>query len=371
LLIAVVVTGIGLLKAINLLLLLGYALLLTALVNLFLAFRHSRRLTGRRRILGPLFAGSECPVEVELTNPGKRRRRGLELEDFGPGQDLSWPVPLLEPDSSYRLRGLAGPLRRGRHRWGGLWVGSSYPFGLIRRAYLLVPPEEVLVLPALGRLRADRLHRLPGGLEALRRPSRRSVVTPAAQAELHGLRDYRPGDSPRAVHWRSSARRGKLLVREFEEPPGDELLIVLDPGLADTAPAAQAAFEDAVSLAATLCWEWSRRGRWLGLVVAAPQPIILGGLADRAHAIRLLEALAVVQAGPRADAAVLAAALRNKPVPAVGVLLVAVGRSPLESVLRQGRRGVVHALDPAEPRVRAFYDPPGAFDAAPVRRADA
>jgi uncharacterized protein (DUF58 family) len=280
------------------------------------------------------------------------------LEDQGPGQDLRWPVPVLEADATFRLRGLAVPLRRGRHHWGGLWVASSYPFGLVRRAHLLAPPEDVLVLPALGRLRSDRLRRLPGGLEAVRRPSRHSVVTAAAHAELHGLREYRPGDSPRSVHWRSSAHRGRLLVREFEEPPGDELLIVLDPGLADKTPASYAAFEEAVSLAATLCWEWASRGRWLGLVVAAPQPTIHSGLSDRAHALRLLETLAEVKAGPRADDVVLRSALRARPLPGASVLLIAAGRSPLESALRQGRRASVHALDPADPRVRAFYDPP-------------
>src|SRR6185503_16265326 len=109
---------------------------------------------------------------------------------------------------------------------------------------------------------------------------------------------------------------GRLLVREFEEPPGDELLVVLDPGLADASPAsptATAAFEDAVSLAATLCWGGARCGRWVGLVVAAPQQVILGGLGDNAHALRLLEALAVVQAGPGADGRTLQAAMRARP----------------------------------------------------------
>src|SRR5437867_1668969 len=88
--VAAVMVLIGLLKGINLLLLLGYALVLTLLLNLFLAVRQRRRLTGRRRISGPLFAGAECPVEVEVRNPGCRRRRGLELEDRGLGQDLLW-----------------------------------------------------------------------------------------------------------------------------------------------------------------------------------------------------------------------------------------------------------------------------------------
>src|SRR5262249_9447470 len=146
LLIAAAMVGIGLIKGINLLLLLGYALFLAALLNAFLAARQGRALAGRRRILGPLFAGAECPVAVEVSNPGGRRRSGLELEDRGPGQDLRWPVAALAGGATYRLRGLAVPLRRGRHRWGGLWVGSSYPFGLIRRACLLAGPEDVLVL---------------------------------------------------------------------------------------------------------------------------------------------------------------------------------------------------------------------------------
>jgi uncharacterized protein (DUF58 family) len=360
LLVAAALTLIGLIRGINLLLLFGYALFLTAALNVWLASRQVRGLSGRRRIAGPIFAGVESPVEIELTNPG-RGRRGLVLEDRGAGEDLCCPVPVLEAGATCRVRGLSVPLRRGRHHWGGLWVGSSYPFGLLGRARLLAAPEDVLVLPALGRLRRDRL-RLPGGLEAVRRPSRHAVVTPGAQAELHGLRDYRPGDSPRAVHWRSSARRGRLLVREFEEPPGDELLVVLDPGLPDDSAAGRAAVEAAVSLAATVCWEWARSGRWLGLVVAAPQPVVLGGAADRSHAVRLLAALAVAEAGPRAAPAVLQAALRARHLPAAAVLLVAAGPSPLEVALRQARRGRVHALDPDDPSVRAFYEPPAPGD---------
>src|SRR5207245_10092424 len=51
---------------------------------------------------------------------------------------------------------------------------------------------------------------------------------PAAQSDFHGLRAFRSGDSPHWIHWRTSARLGELMVREFEETPDDNLVIILD-----------------------------------------------------------------------------------------------------------------------------------------------
>ena len=48
---------------------------------------------------------------------------------------------------------------------------------------------------------------------------------PAAQTDFHGLRTFQPADSPRWIHWRTSARRGELMVKEFEETPTDNLIL--------------------------------------------------------------------------------------------------------------------------------------------------
>jgi len=63
----------------------------------------------------------------------------------------------------------------------------------------------------------------------MRSSRRRPRVHPTAQAEIHGVRSYRSGDNPRLIHWRTSARRGELMVRELEDVPSDNLLVIVDP----------------------------------------------------------------------------------------------------------------------------------------------
>jgi uncharacterized protein (DUF58 family) len=334
-------------------LLLGYALFLLFVVNLVLAVRQTRRLKGTRRVERPIVAG--CPVTVEVTLTCRvGRRRGLDLKNDAPDTTLFWSVPALEENETFHGTARLVLRRRGRQRLGDLLAASSHPYGLLHFAHVVAPAEEVLVLPALGRLRRDRLRRLVGGVE-VNRPIRNNAASLFAQDEIRGLRDYRPGDGKRSIHWRTSARVGRLMVREFDDPPGEGLLVVLDPTPKDKTNQGLTAFEEAVSLAATLCWE-SRECRWLGLLLATAKPVALGGPPDRALAVSLLEALAVVEGGPRAEEGALRAALAD--LPPAAVLLVACGPSPLEAALQEGRRRRVIRLDPAEQTVREFYDPP-------------
>ena len=98
-----------------------------------------------------------------------------------------------------------------------------------------MPAEEVVVLPRLGRLHRGLFRRLlwttAADADRRRRLPRRH---PAAQDQFHGLRPFRSGDNPRSVHWRTSARRGEWMVREFEDLPGDNLVLVFDPALGPT-----------------------------------------------------------------------------------------------------------------------------------------
>src|SRR6202042_142813 len=96
---------------------------------------------------------------------------------------------------------------------------SAYPFGLVQRTAIIgAEDEELIVLPRLGQVHRGKLRRflthtapLDGGF------SNQQRAQPLTLNEFHSLRPFRRGDSPRWIHWRTSARRGELMVREFEK----------------------------------------------------------------------------------------------------------------------------------------------------------
>jgi uncharacterized protein (DUF58 family) len=254
--------------------------------------------------------------------------------------------------------------RRGPYAWGPVAAVSGYPFGLVRRRLPVAPAAEVVVLPRLGRVHRGRLRhylrRASPADDAIRR--RRPQRHPSAQAEFHGLRTWRPGDNPRAIHWRTSARRGELMVREYEDVPSDNLLLVLDPSLpqADRAGGARPEdrFEEVVSLAASVCWEWCRhKGDRLVVAVADGGDEVLDGVAGPAHGRRVLRRLAVVRGGA-ADARALPQGLAAFAGVAAAAVVVSAGPSRLAGALAQALHRPVACLDAFAADVRTFYEPP-------------
>ena len=117
-----------------------------------------------------------------------------------------------------------------------------------------------------------------------RKIARASVtIVPAQQVEYHGLRGYRSGDSPRWIHWRTSARRGELMVKEFEHQNEQDLAILIDPWLPRTKASAEQreTIEQAISFAATLCVETARhQGRRITLGWTGASPGVRQGPAS-------------------------------------------------------------------------------------------
>jgi uncharacterized protein (DUF58 family) len=116
---------------------------------------------------------------------------------------------------------------RGVHAFGDLRLRVRGRLGLIHRQRRLVAPQEVAVEPALSDLgrtlrlaASDRWHDL--GVRLLRRRG--------GQTEFESLRDYVNGDDPRRVDWKAFARRGRPMVRQYQEERGQELLLLIDCG---------------------------------------------------------------------------------------------------------------------------------------------
>jgi uncharacterized protein (DUF58 family) len=357
LLLTTVILAFGLLKTINLLALLGCFLLAVAILNALAAGRGLNRLQARRRLVGPFIARQFAPLEVELRNVGTGTRVGLKLEDGGSERSSIWFVPQLPGGAMQVLPVSVALPRRGVHRLGPLVVESGYPFGLIGRRRILLGEEEVVVWPRTGQLDQTLFRRfLRGAIPLPDRSRGRPRPQPQAQTEFFGLRLYRAGDNPRSIHWRSSARRGELLVRECEEPAGEDLTVVVDPFVGH---AAAESFEETLSLAATICRLWCRRvENRLALVVAAPTPIIVDGPSSHIHERRVLDRLAMVQPGANSDPHTLRRSLTTSRLPQAAVVLIAVDGSALIEVVRRALKQSVFSLDASRAAALGFYQLP-------------
>lgn len=358
---------IGLYKGINLLTLLASVLLVLWVFNLLLAGRRLASLRASLRCRGQVFARTPCRVDVEVVNPGRRMQLGVRLESSGSVHALTRFVPVLAPGQSQHWQCRLVIPHRGRYSWGQLRLVSRYPHGLFERAVILTDQEDTIVFPQLGRLHRGRLKRWLARMAAVPEAGRGlKTRRPTAQTEFHGLRTFRPGDSPRWIHWRTTARRNEVMVREFEEPPSNNLVLVLDPWVGvSRSPGKQATalaallpqIEEALSLAATICWEWCKEtGHALLLAVAGREPIILEGSSGKELAHRFLECLALVPAEPESHAAALVAALTRRLLPSAPVIVIGSNPEPLADALAGQLRRRVASLDASSGCAHDFYE---------------
>src|SRR5215213_3343996 len=220
----------GILKGINLVIVLGYVLVGLWVLNLLLARRAVQGVSARRPPRHPLQAGvaAEWPLEIRDDGPAGGT---YVLEERVGGSAASWLVVRAGHGAAFKPRVRATFPRRGRYTLEPLTVRSSYPFGLAGRVVALLPADDVIVLPRPARVDTERLRTwmFRAWVAGDDRRRLRRVVERAA--EIHGLRDYRPGDSPRRVHWKATARRNRLTVREYEDAAPPRLLLVVDPWL--------------------------------------------------------------------------------------------------------------------------------------------
>ncbi len=198
--------------------------------------------------------------------------------------------------------------RRGRYHLGPAELHSADPFGLFRVRAPGSGKQPIVVLPLAVPLPSFPLPsgRMTGG-EALRQ--RTYQVTPNAA----GVRDYAPGDGLNRIHWPSSARRDRLIAKEFELDPLADAWLVLDgyarvhyeraeSDIGDRAVELPPSTEEyMVAAAASIARYVLRRNRSLGLVAYGRSRHVLQADRGQAQLTRVLESLAVLQAEGDAD----------------------------------------------------------------------
>ncbi|MEM9800197.1 MAG: DUF58 domain-containing protein [Planctomycetota bacterium] len=167
-------------------------------------------------------AGAHATIDAVLEGPGRPRVDVRLTVGLTGGARAVGEVPVLRGRVERAIE--VPPLPRGIHRVESTCVTSTYPLGLLRRRVRVDGPEEIVVFPTP----ASTAESASRSAEDLVRDLLGASVHGAGDLQPSGLREHRDGDSLRSIHWRASARRGKLVVREWEGGAAQGLEVVLD-----------------------------------------------------------------------------------------------------------------------------------------------
>ena len=200
------------------------ALLLgTAVSGVLLPGRMLRGIHVERRAPGEVVQGEEAFVELIVTNHARGVKLGLTLEDPHVSPTSLYVTSVL-PGERVELVTVRPALKRGVLEGSAVTLRSAAPFGVAERRRTLPVAGSTIVLPAV-----IPLGRLPFlALDSDPERATRSVPRRGTGPEFLGIREYRPGDSPRHVHWPSTARTGTVMVRELEQQRSRRFAIVID-----------------------------------------------------------------------------------------------------------------------------------------------
>ena len=171
-----------------------------------MAFDMNYRIRNLRRL-----PAADVLVDPNIELPELRRVRGFKYISVPGGADTSFVLPLK-------------PFKRGIFSIPQGIAESSFPFNLFKHSVLFGRKESLIVHPASRELR--NLFPRDGGV--LPRQSARSVPRPGDSMDFYGCRLYRPGDSPRKIHWRATARYRIPVIKEYQQEHVSHAAVLLD-----------------------------------------------------------------------------------------------------------------------------------------------
>jgi len=268
----------------NLLLLVLGLLLSSIIVSGILSETSLRGIRVDRRLPISASVGAEARLTLVARN-GKPRAPTVGLTVREKGGDVAGHglFLLLGPGRTEEVSYRFTPARRGVHRFDQLEISTRAPFGLFEKSRPMSAPGALIVFPR-------RIPPPPLEPRQLAREGERSTGRAGQGLEMHALRDYRPGEDVRSIHWRSSARAGKLIGIDREQERRRQVCVVLDHRRAQGA-----SLEAAVERAAALFERELDGGADVSLALCGER--LPAGSGER-HRIAGLTLLALLDAAP-------------------------------------------------------------------------
>jgi len=168
-------------------------------------------------------------VELILENEGVETLVGRIRDEVPPGFSTTpreWPLRI-EPGDVKEFVYSVTPFERGSDFFRGTYLRLQCPLGLVERDVKLTTEQPVRVYPNVLALREFDLLKQKGRLRemGIRRSRMRGLGT-----EFESLRDYSQGDDYRKIDWKATARRNKIVVRQFEQERNQSIILVIDTG---------------------------------------------------------------------------------------------------------------------------------------------
>lgn len=197
----------------------GIVVLATAVVSIR---RPDLRLV--RRLRPPLVAAGQAGrIELDIANTGTRRSPAATLtEPVGPSAGARLHLAPLKPRTALSVGYAVPTSRRGALQVGPLSLTTTDVLGLAARRVLVLGTDTVVITPRVHLVMMPTLGHGVLGRHLLAQAQR------LGSGEFHSLRDYVAGDEPRSIHWRASARREELQVRQLTTEGVRRCLVMLD-----------------------------------------------------------------------------------------------------------------------------------------------
>ena len=227
----------AIMREVNLLIILAGTLLATLLIQWRVCAKTLIGITTYRRLPRSMHSRKGFEIELVIMNPKKWLGAWLVLaqdrmkyvsvdvasEQISQGIGLLYSSIAPRTTRIQRYRCLVQ--RHGKYQFLGTELTTRFPFGLLRGIMPHNGGDTFIVQPAIGQLTPSWLELFGVRTANARLRQTRSL---SDEGDFFGLRAYRPGDSPRYIHWRSSARRDELVVKQFQQADSRELVVLLD-----------------------------------------------------------------------------------------------------------------------------------------------